>query len=210
MAQGVPTVPCPKQVPAVIKKPKKCSVIVDGKASVCKTNVWIQSTWQTCRKLSSQGTWPRRVVRSLVGKKESTRGMDHFPLSTPEFVGFDSWLASPCGKRRARSVRKEIVVDISKALKFIYPTRLNWESLLDEVSLMRFERELVARDVGVDRRLGKLERLGEAHRYLRFLVRNAKPPDMEARLAQIGEVEATLEPWKTKLQRRERLSLTSA
>ena len=48
---------------------------------------------------------------------------------------------------------KEIVVDISKALKFINPARLNWESLLDEVALMRFKRELVARDVGVDGRL---------------------------------------------------------
>ena len=133
------------------------------------------------------------AIPRLVGKKGSTRGMDQFPLSTPELVDFDRWLASPCGKGRAQSVRKE-------ALKYLHPERLNWECLLDEIGLIRYERELEERDVGVDGRLGKLERLGEAHRYLRFLLRAAKPPDMEARLAQLGSVESSLEPWKTKLR----------
>ena len=110
------------------------------------------------------------------GRQGTTRDMGKFPLDHPKLVDFSSYLKSVDGGMRADTTAKEIVTDISKVLFYINPKCMKWASLVDAKALLDFFEYIRRRRISPQERLQKMERLGDAHKYMRFCARATPPP----------------------------------
>lgn len=143
------------------------------------------------------------------GKKGSTRSMTCFAEDDPKLVDFRKYLMSVEGRQKSLKTAREISADISKLLYHCNPSKLTWTSLTNRVSLLTFFEKLTALEVGAEGRLTKMERLGDAFRYMRFCLHSQPNPNSQAQLGDIDAAELSLSQWKTVLRReKKRLNMT--
>ena len=110
------------------------------------------------------------------------------------------------GRSKDAKTSKEISIDVSKILWSVNSVELKWNSLLETKGLLRYFELLKSLGVKASGRCMKMERCGDALRYMRFLLR-AKEEEEEASgdlaqryaamFSQITSVEEKLSAWKS-------------
>ena len=135
--------------------------------------------------------------------------MASFPEEDPKLIDFRKYLMSVEGRQKSLKTAREISADISKILSHSNPGKLTWTSLTNKANLLSFFERLAALEVGAEGRLTKMERLGDAFRYMRFCIHSKPSPDSAAKLADIDAAELSLGQWKTVLRRsKKQLNMT--
>lgn len=140
------------------------------------------------------------------GRGGSTRAMGHFPETHPKLIDFRRYLESVDGSQKSRKTALEISSDLSKYLFYVNPQSLKWSVLLDEKQLLSFFEELAARGIKSPGRLTKMERIGDALRYMRFSIRARAEKKSEGaeKIAEIDAIDEMLMGWKTTLRKQKK------
>lgn len=136
------------------------------------------------------------------GRKGTTRNMGSFSSTNPKISDFIRYLTSVEGGMRSESTARDLAVDVSKILYYCHPKSVSWGSLLDTKTILSFFEHIRAAQISPSGRLTKMERLGDALKYMRFCSRANKSPS--PRLDEIKALEESLAKWKTLLHREKR------
>ena len=144
------------------------------------------------------------------GRLGSTRNFGQFPADHPKLVDFRCYLQSVDGHSKGDSTAREISIDVSKILWYVDSTEVKWNSLLNLKCLLEYFELLRDLNIKSTGRCTKMERCGDALRYMRFILRS-KQHEVERTganvdrfthmFSRITEVEERLAGWKTTLRR---------
>lgn len=128
-------------------------------------------------------------------KKQSTRNMNSFPSNLT--LEFENYLQSVDGGIKSKKTASVVVKDISKYLYFADPMAINWMTLVDESKIHEYFEVLRKKyKLGPEGRLTKMERHGDALKYLRL-----KFYENDNLIKKISHVDDILSRWKYTLRR---------
>ena len=124
----------------------------------------------------------------------STRDMKFFPLSQSEMVNFHKYLTGLDGGKRSPSTAKLICKDLSKYLYFCNKSHIDWAMCYDKKMLIDYV-DLLKDCVGPEGILTKLERIGDALKYIKVRTDDATV------MTKLEAVTESLKKWKYTLRK---------
>ena len=147
---------------------------------------------------STSGTSdPRAIFQKKRIALGSTRDMKFYPLTNPKISDFRKYLESIDGGNRAQNTATLITKDISKYLYFSNDKFVDWGTFVDKNQLLDYF-ETLKQCVGPEGILTKMERTGDALRYLKIYNQS---PEMHAKITTVTEY---LARWKYTLRKEKR------
>ncbi len=125
-----------------------------------------------------------------------TRTFPRFPVTLTCFELFKKWLQSIDGKERSEKMATEMVVDVSKFLKFcagpVASEAPNWNNLLNRNLLLAYVTKL--KDEGMVQIEGRLAKLDTFESALKYLRANEVDESVYQNSVRMSE---TLNQWRT-------------
>lgn len=92
---------------------------------------------------------------------------------------------------------ESIISDVSKMMYFFSSKDINWDGFLEPRNIANYPSVVKKNGVGCEGQLTKLERVGDALKYMRVCL----PPSDIPRHTQLSKVESLLNGWKVGLRK---------